>query len=60
MPTDVPCEWLDDFRFTVPPCDGAVRVAVLALNLLKPIKDVKQKAATRLRDWLSGMRKEAK
>jgi McrBC 5-methylcytosine restriction system component len=46
-------EWLDDFRFTVPPCDGPVRVGALALNLLKPLKDVKQTAATNLRAWLS-------
>jgi McrBC 5-methylcytosine restriction system component len=46
-------EWLDDFRFTVSPCDGPVRVAVLALNLLKPLANVKQTAATKLREWLS-------
>ena len=45
-------EWLDDFQFTISPCDGPVRLAVLALNLLKPLKDVKQTAATKLREWL--------
>src|SRR5262249_46365337 len=35
-------EWLDQFQFAVPPCGPNVRVAVLALNLLRPLKDVKQ------------------
>jgi hypothetical protein len=52
-------KWLDDFRFTIAPCDGTAQVAILALNLLKPLKDVKQMAATRLRAWLSGMQKQA-
>lgn len=55
-----PFEWLDDFQFAKNPCDGTVRVAVLALNLLKPLKTVKQAAATRLCAWLSEMQKEAK
>jgi hypothetical protein len=47
------CKLLDDeFRFTVSPCDGSVRVAVLALNLLKPLRDVKQAALHKLREWL--------
>jgi hypothetical protein len=50
-----PVDWLNDFRFAVSPCDGTVRVAVLALNLLKPLRDVKQTAATKLRTWLSEM-----
>lgn len=49
----LPFEWFDHCRFAVPPCDGKVRVAVLALNLLQPLKEVKQKAADKLRDWLS-------
>ena len=48
-----PCELLEDFRFSVSPCDGAVRVAVLALNLLKPLTEVKKEASERLRGWLS-------
>lgn len=55
---ELPSKLLNNFQFTVPPCDGIVRVAVLALNLLKPLKDVKETAATKLRVWLSGMRKE--
>lgn len=43
---------LPDFRFEVPPCDGDVRVAVLGLNLLKPLKDVKIEAADKLKSWL--------
>src|SRR5262245_10018937 len=46
-------ELLDNFKFAVPPCDRDVRVAVLALNLLQPLKDVKREAAVKLRDWLS-------
>ena len=34
-----PCKLLDGFRFTVPPCDGTVRLAVLAINLLKPLRE---------------------
>jgi hypothetical protein len=53
-----PTEWLDKFQFVVPPCDANVaadvRVAVLALNLLYPLKDVKQRASQQLRKWLSG------
>jgi hypothetical protein len=44
---------LDDFQFTISPCEGPVRVAVLGLNLLKPLKVVKHEAAKRMRDWLS-------
>ena len=46
---------LDDFQFTISPCDGPVRVAVLGLNLLKPLKDVKETASKKLHAWLSGM-----
>jgi hypothetical protein len=45
-------EWLEDFQFAVPPCEGNVRVAVLALNLLRPLREVKQQAAVSLREWL--------
>ena len=31
----------NDFRFVDCPCDGTERVAILALNLLKPLADVK-------------------
>jgi 5-methylcytosine-specific restriction endonuclease McrBC regulatory subunit McrC len=48
-----PSDWLDDLGFSIPPCDGTVRVAVLALNLLQPLRDVKQEAANRLCAWLS-------
>jgi hypothetical protein len=34
-------------------------IAVLGLNLLKPLTPVKQAAAARLRDWLSRMQQEA-
>ena len=30
-------EWLENFQFAVPPCEGNVRVAVLAVNLLRPL-----------------------
>ncbi len=49
-----PFEWLDNFHFVVPPRDGHVRVAVLAINLLQrhqSLKDVKRAAADRLRQW---------
>ncbi|MDZ7616122.1 MAG: hypothetical protein U1E05_03910 [Patescibacteria group bacterium] len=51
-----PFEWLDNFHFAVPPCEGHVRVAVLAINLLQrhqSLRGVKQAAAKRLRDWLA-------
>ena len=51
-------QWLDGFQFTVSPSDGNVRLAVLGLNLLKPLKEVKEKAAKKLRAWLSGTQKE--
>jgi hypothetical protein len=47
-----PAEWLDDFRFAISPCDGPVRLAILALNLLRPLKDVKHDAERWLREWL--------
>lgn len=45
-------EWLDQFNFTIPACNTNDRIAVLALNLLRPLKDVKKKAAEQLRKWL--------
>jgi hypothetical protein len=45
--------WDTNFQFTVPPCDSGAHVAVLGLNLLKPLKDVKHEAAKELRAWLS-------
>ncbi len=49
-----PCELLEPFSFAVPPCDGNVRVAILGLNLLQPLRGVRQAAADRFRAWLSG------
>jgi hypothetical protein len=51
-------EWLEQFSFLVPPSDPGVRVAVLSVNLLKPLAGVKQKAAERLREWLSSAPRE--
>ena len=48
-----PCKLLEDFRFRVSPSDGAVRVAALALNMLKPLTEVKELASAGLRAWLS-------
>jgi McrBC 5-methylcytosine restriction system component len=48
-----PFEWKENFRFTDRSCDSTERVAVLALNLLKPLANVKLEAAERLRTWLS-------
>ena len=48
-----PFEWLPDFRFKVGPCRGGERVAVLGLNMLKPLTEVKKEASERLRAWLS-------
>jgi hypothetical protein len=49
--------WRDErqFQFDKSPCDGSanVRLAVLALNLLRPLKEVKRAAAEQLRNWLS-------
>lgn len=48
--------WGDQqLQFVTSPCDGnvSVRLAVLALNLLQPLKDVKRAAAARLKHWLS-------
>jgi len=44
--------WQENFHFQVAPIDGDVRVAVLGLNLLQPLREVKQAGATRLREWL--------
>jgi hypothetical protein len=49
------CDLLEPFEFVVPPCDGNVRVAVLGLNLLRPLSDVRQAAGNRLRAWLAGI-----
>jgi len=46
-------EWLPGFKFAECPRDANDRVAVIALNLLRPLKDVKQNAAEHLRKWLS-------
>lgn len=43
----------DDFHFVEPPCDSKIRLAVLGLNLLQPLRNVKEEAADRLREWLS-------
>jgi 5-methylcytosine-specific restriction endonuclease McrBC regulatory subunit McrC len=43
---------IDRYEFSTNPVDGPVRVAVLGLNLMQPIRHVKQHAASRLRDWL--------
>jgi hypothetical protein len=48
-----PCDLLTPFEFAVPPCDGNVRVAVLALNLLRPLKDVRRVAGDKLRSWFA-------
>jgi len=56
-PNAEPFEWIDDFQFAVRPCDDAVQVAVLGINLLRPLRDVKQKASSKLRGWLLGMPK---
>jgi hypothetical protein len=48
-----PFAWREGFQFTKTPCDGPVRVAILALNLLKRPAVVKDDAAKRLREWLS-------
>jgi hypothetical protein len=48
-----PIDWQDDFRFEIPPPrDGSVRVAVLGVNLLKPLAQVKSEAAKQLSNWL--------
>jgi hypothetical protein len=47
-----PAQLLDNFKFEISPCDGNVRLAVLALNLLQPLQKVKEEAAKRLREWL--------
>lgn len=44
--------WFSKFEFAQSPCDGNIRVAVLALNLMHPLKVVKDKAAKKLCDWL--------
>jgi len=40
------------YEFAKSPLDGPVRVAVLGLNLMQPIRVVKQDAARHLKDWL--------
>jgi hypothetical protein len=44
--------WKPDFQFAIPPREGKVHLAVLGLNLLKPLKEVQKQAARRLRSWL--------
>lgn len=44
--------WRDRFKFRPPSCDDNERVAVLGLNLLQPLGDVKREAAQRLSLWL--------
>jgi hypothetical protein len=53
-----PFAWREGFRFADRPRNTTDRVAVLALNLLKPLADVKQMAAARLREWLSSAPRE--
>jgi hypothetical protein len=48
-----PTEWLDRFAFSVSPSEARVKVGVLALNLLCPLKEVREKAKEQLRTWLS-------
>ena len=45
--------WMPQGEFCVPPWGSESRVVVLCLNLLQPMKSVKDQAATQLRDWLS-------
>ena len=45
--------WMPQGEFCVPPCGSESQLAVLCLNLLQPIKSVKDQAAARLRHWLS-------
>lgn len=48
------CElFTNRFGFDKSPCDVNVRLAVLALNLLRPLAEVKRKGANQLRDWLT-------
>src|SRR5579884_1291627 len=47
-------EWFPDrFHFHKSPCDSNVHLAVLALNLLQPLTEVKREAAKQLRSWLA-------
>jgi hypothetical protein len=50
--------WDTECRFAIGPLDGEapVHLAILGLNLLKPVRQVKQEAAKRLREWLSSRR----
>lgn len=43
---------IENFQFIKSPCDDGVRLAVLGLNLLKPLKNVKSEAADKLKNWL--------
>ena len=38
-----PSDWINNFRFIDCPNDGTERIAILALNLLKPLAIVKGK-----------------
>jgi 5-methylcytosine-specific restriction enzyme subunit McrC len=53
-----PCDWIESFRFIDRPDNITERIAVLALNLLKPPVIVKYEAAKRLREWLSSAPRE--
>lgn len=44
--------WKEDFHFEVSPIDRRVQVAVLGLNLLQPLREVKQEGSKKLREWL--------
>jgi len=48
--------WMPQGDFCVPPCGSESQIAVLCLNLLQPIKSVKDQAADQLRRWLSESR----
>lgn len=46
------CNLVEPFEFDVSPCDGAVRVAILALNLLRPLTEVRREAGELLGRWI--------
>jgi 5-methylcytosine-specific restriction enzyme subunit McrC len=47
-----PFAWREGFRFKDRPSDTTERIAILAVNMLKPLANVKQEAAAKLRTWL--------
>ena len=53
-----PSDWINNFRFIDCPNDGTERIAILALNLLKPLAIVKGEAAKKLQEWLSSAQPE--